>query len=161
MPSVLGLTQVAGRDLILAEIYSSGIADGDWYHRNPTVCSTEPAGTIIEQTPAAGSLIGRDDPTGAGRYYFRIAIAKACDPRPEMPSVLGLTQVAGRDLILAEIYSEGIADGDWYHRNPTVCSTETAGTIIEQTPAAGSLIGRDDPTGAGRYYFRIAIAITC
>ncbi len=78
MPSVLEMSEGPGRDLVLAALYGAGVSDGEWYHRNPTVCSEDPPGTIVEQTPAANQVIAQNDPQGQNRFYFRIAIAKDC-----------------------------------------------------------------------------------
>ena len=81
--------------------------------------STESAGTILSQSPAAGSMM---------RYgaTFKIVVAK---PLPKLPSVKGLYQGKA---------TRTLRQAGWTVVTVEQISTETPGTVISMSPSGGS-----------------------
>ncbi len=113
VPDLVGLTQAAAETAIRA----AGLTVGTGTTTNS---ATVPAGTVISQTPVAGSNV----PPGS-------AVALVVSLGAKVPNVVGLTQAAAE----AAISSSGLTVGTVTTATST---TVPAGTVISQTPAAGT-----------------------
>ena len=113
VPDLVGLTQAAAETAITA----AGLTVGAGTTANS---ATVPAGTVISQTPVAGSNV----PPGS-------AVALEVSLGAKVPNVVGLTQAAAE----AAITSSGLTVGTVTTANST---TVPAGTVISQSPAAGT-----------------------
>ena len=102
----------------------SAIRDAGLEARIRLVTSSEPRGTVVDQTPAEGSEVA-DGTT----VQLEVAKARPTVTRIEVPDVVGSTAAAAR----GELRAAGLTV-----RTTTVASQEPAGTVIEQLPRAGT-----------------------
>jgi serine/threonine-protein kinase len=101
------------------------IRDAELVARVRLVASSDRAGTVIEQSPGAGAA-ATDGAT------VRLDVAKARTPavtRIEVPDVVGSSASAAR----TALRGVGLTVA-----TTTVASRQPAGTVVSQTPAAGS-----------------------
>jgi beta-lactam-binding protein with PASTA domain len=102
----------------------SAIRDAGLEARIRLVTSSERRGTVVDQTPAAGIEV-----TDGGTIQLEVARSRLAVRRIEVPDVVGSTAAAAR----SELRSAGLAVS-----TVTVVSEEPAGTVIEQSPGAGT-----------------------
>jgi serine/threonine-protein kinase len=96
------------------------------------VASSKPAGTVIRQSPNAG--VGVDD--GA---LVSLQVAKA---RPAAPTTVDVPRLTGLDVADARARLRDLGLRSTVTR---IESAKPAGTVVEQSPAAGSALERGEP----------------
>ena len=117
VPNVVGLTEEAAAGAITAV----GLLVGDVA---PVETLAVPAGTVLGQSPAAGTRL-----TLGGRVNLDVAIA----PRAVVPSVVGLTQAVAT----ASITGAGLVVGAITTASSAIFP---AGTVISQDPIGGNKV---------------------
>jgi eukaryotic-like serine/threonine-protein kinase len=120
LPSVLGLSQEAARSQLenLGLIVNVDITDSD-----------EPAGTVIDQDPVAGTDVGRNDrvtiivSNGAGTVI--------------VPSVLGQPRDTAADILRSRGLSVDVVEQDTENESDD-------GRVLDQAPPSGTRLRRGD-----------------
>lgn len=102
----------------------SAVRDAGLEARVREVSSSERSGTVVDQTPAAGTEV--DEGT---TVTLEVAKARPEVQRIAVPDVVGSTAASAR----GELRSAGLSVS-----TVTVVSQEPAGTVIEQSPRAGA-----------------------
>jgi beta-lactam-binding protein with PASTA domain len=117
-PGVLGMTQAAAESAIV----SAGLVVGT----ETFVCNnTAPAGRVITQTPAGGTLVS------AGCPMNLVFSSGPCSPT--VPNVVGMTQTTAQSAITAA----GLIVGTVSH---AASEAVPMGNVISQNPAAGASV---------------------
>ena len=93
------------------------------------VASSKPVGTVLRQSPAAGTDVERGD-------VVSLQVAK---PRPAQPTTIDVPRVTGLDVADARARLQGVGLRSTVTR---IESQKPAGTVIDQSPSAGSALER-------------------
>jgi beta-lactam-binding protein with PASTA domain len=123
VPNVVGLTQAAAGTALTTATLTTGAV-------TQATSATIPAGSVISQSPVAGTLV----PPGTG-----VALVVSSGPPPvAVPNVVGLTQSAAGTALTAATLTTGAV-------TQATSTTVPAGSVISQNPIAGTLV----PPGTG------------
>ena len=118
LPSLLGLTEEKAATLLRTK----GLAVGKVSYQN----SSSPAGTVIAQSPTAGTLLSK-----GSTISYTVSIGEAVSLRT-VPELLGLSYADA----IARLREHGLVVGSL----TSVHSAAPHGTVIQQSPAAGTPI---------------------
>lgn len=118
VPSVIGFSITEAT----AKLESAGLVLGDITEAP----SEQPNGQVLEQTPLNGEVVAQ----GA-----RVNLVVAGSPAPVIPDVVGLSQTDATNALLNAGFRVGAID--------STDSDQPAGTVVSQSPAAGTTSPRD------------------
>ena len=124
VPDLSGLTEREARKTLAQKQYRGLLALGDVDVR----VSDKPAGSVIDQTPAAKTVVQT-------RTRVAIVVAKA-RPSVRVPDLSGLTEREARAKLAEKQYRGLLTVGDVDVR----VSDKPAGSVIDQTPAAKTVV---------------------
>jgi serine/threonine-protein kinase len=116
VPNLVGLTEKAARDRLAA----AGLGV-----RRFEVPSDRPEGTVVGQNPGSGERVSKDARVRINVSQGRVAI--------QAPDVVGATESAARGQLSALHLSVQVVD---------VPSDQPPGTVVSQSPAAGSKVAK-------------------
>src|SRR5262245_24026713 len=123
VPSVVGLTQAAAT----TQITGAGLSVGTVTSSNST---TVPVGSVISQSPTGGTMV-------AAGSAVNLVISLG-PTQTSVPSDVGLLQAAAQTAIV----NAGLVVGSISSQNS---NTAPAGTVIAQSPTAGTLVNAGAP----------------
>ena len=124
VPDVVGQAQAAAEGVIEGATLAVG---GVSTRHSPTV----PAGAVVTQAPAAGTLVA----TGAA---VSLVVSTGPAPAGTVPDVVGQAQSSAQADIVAAQFVVGAVTGQ-------SSATVPAGVVLAQTPAAGTLAATGSP----------------
>jgi serine/threonine-protein kinase len=119
VPNLIGMSQTAAAVALTAARLNLGTVT---LRSSPT----EPAGTVLSQSPVSGSAVQ----VGSA---VNVVVSSGLTQTP-VPNVIGMTLVAAQQAILAAGLSVGTVQ---QQTNPAV----PAGQVFQQSPAPGTLVG--------------------